>query len=498
MQTLESRNTYTPPNASQVRSNCDSILNKEETLSVLSLKTGSILSDVNLLRKEKQTSQEVFVYVLDISGKPLMPTTPKNARKLLKDNKAKVVKRQPFVIQLSIIISNTSKSLKLGIDTGFQNLGFSVISPEKELICGEVKLRTDIPELLEKRSMYRRNKRNRLRYRKSRFDNRNIPEGWLAPSIRHKVETTKNFIAFLMKYLPISEIIIETAKFDTQKLQNPEISGIEYQQGELQGYEIREYLLEKYGRTCVYCKKSNIPLEIEHILPKSKGGSDRVSNLTIACHKCNQDKGNMTAEEFGYPEVQKQAKKPLKSTAFMNIVRKILVYELRNDINIPISTTYGYITKHNRIKYNIEKSHFNDAFAIAGGTNQERCRPYFATQTRRNDRCLQQNNTSRTGGRSIRRQRYSLQSNDLVKYNNNNVCICKGTLNKGIYCRLSDLKNNKITVKRKTESDRINVKDVKLLTYGKGIQLRLIPENKENCKIDGGLSLKSAILENKK
>lgn len=472
MQTLEQRNTYTPPNASQVRCNCDPTLNREETLSVSDSKTCSILPEVNQLRKEKQTLQEVFVYVVDMSGKPLMPTTPFNAHKLLKSNKAKVIKRQPFIIQLfSQCSSIKNNNLILGIDPGYENLGFSVVNSKNELICGEIKLRMDMPELLENRSMYRRGKRNRLRYRPSRFLNRNIKEGWLAPSIRHKVNTTKNFIKNLMSYLPITQIIIETAKFDTQKMVSPEISGIEYQQGELQGYEVREYLLEKWKRTCAYCGKSNIPLEIEHIIPKSRGGTNKVSNLTLACRDCNQKKGNKTAREFGYPNIQKEANKSLKSAAFMNIVRKILVMELKNEFVIPINTTYGYITKQKRIKYNIEKTHYNDAFVIAGGNNQKRCRPYFAIQIRRNDRCLQQNNTSRPGGRSIRRERYNLHSNDLVRFNDI-VCICKGTLSKGKYCRLTDLQNNKIKIKRKTESDRANIKDVKLLTYGSGIQLR--------------------------
>ncbi len=182
-------------------------------------------------------------------------------------------------------------------------------------------------------------------------------------------------------------------------------------------------------------------------------------------------KGNKTAKEFGYPNIQKQSNQSLKQTVFMNIVRNILITELKNELTIPINTTYGYITKQNRIKYNIEKTHYNDAFIIAGGNDQIRCRPYFTIQTRVNNRCLQQNNTSRPGGRSIRRERYNLHSNDLVKFNDM-ICICKGTLSEGKYCRLTDLQDNKIKIKRKTESDRANIKDVKLLTYGSGIQLR--------------------------
>jgi Restriction endonuclease len=240
-------------------------------------------------------------------------------------------------------------------------------------------------------------------------------------------------------------------------MQNPEISGIEYQQGTLQGYEIREYLLEKFKHKCAYCPKKNVPLEIEHIIPKSRGGSNRVSNLTIACHECNQKKDNLTAEEFGFPNVQAQAKKPLKASTFMNIVKKRLFETLvKND---PSTTyTYGYITKCNRILHNLPKSHSNDAFIIAGGFTQERIIPYTSTQTRRNNRSIQ---TNRKGYKpSIRRQKYSFQPNDLVKHNNLLFRV-KGVFNYGKWIRLVDSVGTIINS---------NIKKVELITYGKGIQ----------------------------
>ena len=135
----------------------------------------------------------------------------------------------------------------------------------------------------------------------------NKKEGWFAPSIDHKLQTHMRLIGKLKRILPISDVIIEVASFDTQKMQNPEMSGIEYQQGELQGYEIREYLLEKFHRKCVYCGKTGVPLEIEHLTPRSRDGPDTVNNLAISCHNCNQKKNNLTAEEFGHPEVRKMA-----------------------------------------------------------------------------------------------------------------------------------------------------------------------------------------------
>ncbi len=236
-------------------------------------------------------------------------------------------------------------------------------------------------------------------------------------------------------------------------MQNPEISGVEYQQGTLYGYEVREYLLEKWKRTCAYCGKTNVPLEIEHITPKSRGGSNRVSNLTIACHECNQAKNNLTAEEFGHPEIQVKANKPLQSAAFMNIVKKRLVETLGCEI------TYGYFTKHNHIALDLPKSHVNDAFVIAGGVNHIRSNyTYTVTHTRRNNRSIQ---TNRKGYKpSIRRQRYILQPNDLVKHNGL-LCRVKGVFNYGKWVRLVDSAGTIINS---------NIKKVELITYGKGIQ----------------------------
>ncbi|HDL15118.1 MAG TPA: HNH endonuclease, partial [Euryarchaeota archaeon] len=211
-------------------------------------------------------------------------------------------------------------------------------------------------------------------------------------------------------------------------------------------------LLEKWKHKCAYCGKNNLPLEIEHIIPKIRGGTNRVSNLTIACHKCNQKKGDKTAAEFGYPEIQKKAKQTLKATAFMNIVRWRLVNTLE------CGWTYGYITKHDRIKLGMEKSHVNDAFVIAGGTTQSRSKLYMATQTRRNNRSIQ---TNKVGFKpSIRRQRYELQPNDLVKYKKI-LCKVKGGFSYGKWVRL---------VTKAGKIINTNVKKVELVKYGKGIQ----------------------------
>ncbi len=305
-QKLDWRNTYTPTDAPQVRGNCDHALNREETLSVHGLKIPSNNPDVDL--QSGMTGQDLRVHVINMRNEPLMPTTPGKARKLLKEKKAKVAFSNPFTIQLLYATGETKQPVTLGIDAGYKHIGFSALTEKRELISGEAVIRTDIPKLNEEKAMYRRKKRNKLWYRKPRFMNRgNNKEGWFAPSIEHKLYTHIRLIEKLKRILPVSNTVIEVASFDTKKMQNPEMSGIEYQQGELQGYEIREYLLEKFHRTCVYCGKTGVPLEIEHLTPRSRDGPDTVNNLAISCHDCNQKKNNLTAEEFGYPEVRKRA-----------------------------------------------------------------------------------------------------------------------------------------------------------------------------------------------
>jgi len=239
--------------------------------------------------------------------------------------------------------------------------------------------------------------------------------------------------------------------FDAHKMQHPEITGVEYQQGTLQGYEVREYLLDKWKRKCAYCGKTDVPIQVEHIIPKSRGGTDRVSNLTLACKTCNVKKGNQTAEEFGYSHLQQQAKKTLKATACLNNIRWRIVEQLGAE------HTYGYVTKYQRNKLGLEKSHVNDAFVIAGGTDQERCRPYQVIQVRRNNRSIQ---TNRKGFKpSIRRQRYQLQPHDVVKYDGNLYQV-KGVFNYGTWVRLCDSHGAVVNT---------NIKNVKLLKYGRGL-----------------------------
>ena len=397
----------------------------------------------------------VPIYVLNMRGQPLMPTTQRTGKKILKEGKAKVVKRCPFTIQLTYATGEATQPIKLGVDIGYTKIGFSAKTDKLELISGTLTLRKDVSKKLDQRQRYRRTRRGRLWYRKARFLNRKKDEGWLAPSTQHRLTSHLSLVKKLKSFLPINFRKVEVANFDAQKMQNPEIKGIEYQQGELQGYEVKEYLLDKWGRKCAYCGKTGVPLEVEHIIPKSRGGTDRVSNLTIACRACNAKKGDQTAEEFGYPTLQQQAKQPLKAAACLNSIRWRLVKQLEAD------HTYGYVTKYHRNKLGLEKSHVNDAFVIAGGTDQERCRPYQIIRVGRNNRSLQLN---RKGFKpSIRRQRYELQPHDLVKYEGKTYTV------KGVHCYGTRviLKN----FKRQDKSVAIN--NVELVKYGKGLLFNL-------------------------
>ena len=391
-QQLERRNTYTPRCLSSTELCDPSLKVARGSYGVADLKTLSNNPEDSITWGRGWHS--ILVPVLNKHGKPLMPCKAARAKKLLREGEAEVVSRTPFVIQLLFGSSGYKQDITLGIDPGYKTIGYSVITKTRELIAGELGLRTDIKRLLEKRMAYRRTRRARLWYRKPRFDNRSKDNGWLAPSIQHKLDSHIKLIERLKRILPITKVVIEVAGFDQQKMQKPEISGVEYQQGELRGYEVREYLLEKWGRKCAYCGKKDVPLEIEHIIPKSRGGSNRVSNLTISCHECNQKKGDKTAEEFGYPKIQKYAKQSLKATAFMNSIRWKLVNLLK------CNWTYGYITKYNRIKYGLEKSHINDAFVIAGGDVQERSVAiYKGKQVRRQNRSLFKANLLKGGRR---------------------------------------------------------------------------------------------------
>lgn len=317
------------------------------------------------------------VYVLDKGAKPLMPCSEKRARLLLARGRARVHRLAPLVIRLvdRRLADSALQPLTLKLDPGSRFTGLALVRQREQRVSVLSLLElvhrgAAIRKAMEQRASYRRRRRSQnLRHRAPRFDNRTRPEGWLAPSLRHRLDTTLSWVQRLRRWAPVADLAVERVKFDLQKLQNPEISGIEYRQGELLGYEVREYLLEKWGRNCAYCTAENVPLEIEHIVARSNGGSDRVSNLTVACRPCNQRKANRPVEVFlkGKPEllarIKARAKAPLRDATAVNATRNALFRALLHT-GLPVATGTGAQTKFNRQRLGIPKTHALDAVCV--------------------------------------------------------------------------------------------------------------------------------------
>lgn len=334
------------------------------------------------------------VLVLSKNKRPLMPCSEKRARLLLERGRAVVHRRYPFTIRLKDRVDGETQPLRLGIDPGSTVTGLALMREQDDtrhvLSLFELAHRGwAIRSSLEQRSAFRRRRRTaNLRHRAPRFDNRTKPKGWLAPSLQHRVDTVQSWVNRLRKLAPITHISQELVRFDTQQMTNPEISGVEYQQGTLQGYEVREYLLEKWGRECAYCGDKDIPLEVEHIVPRSQGGTDRVGNLALACRECNQSKGNLSLEDFFASDrglkkrlkanskdgatrlnrVQRTRTAPLKDAAAVNATRWAL-FNMLKTTGLPVEVASGGRTKYNRQRLCIPKTHALDA-ACVGAVEQ--------------------------------------------------------------------------------------------------------------------------------
>lgn len=316
-----------------------------------------------------------MVYVQDIDGKPMMPTTRHGkVRRLLKANKATVVNLCPFTIRLTYATSGYKQEIVLCVDAGTKHVGLSATTKSKELYSGEVILRNDIVELLSTRRESRRTRRNRLRYRKPRFENRVKSKrlGWVAPSVRHKVDAHIRVIDNICSILPVSRVIVEVAQFDTQKIKNPEISGKEYQEGDQLGFwNVREYVLARDGHKCQHCKgKSKDPILNIHHIESRKTGGDSPSNLITLCETCHKEfhKGNI--------KLKVKRGKSLRDAAVMGIM-KWRLYDKLKSLYPNVRMTFGYITKHDRINHGIEKSHVSDAFVISRNFDSERLGYYY-------------------------------------------------------------------------------------------------------------------------
>lgn len=318
------------------------------------------------------------VFLIDADKKPLDPIHSAQARQLLRNGKAAIFRRFPFTLILKESRPDAPvQPLRLKIDPGAKTTGFALVNDATGEVVFAFSLQHRgfaIRDALTSRRQIRRGRRARkTRYRAPRFNNRKRPSYWLPPSLQSRVENIKTWVKRLIKLAGIGAISQELVRFDMQLMLNPDIQGNEYQQGTLAGYETREYLLQKWDRTCVYCGAKDIPLQVEHIHPRAKGGSNRLSNLTLSCEKCNVKKGTKDVKDFLKKDPEKlkrivsQTKKPASDAAAVNTTRFALL-ECLKQFGLPVETASGGLTKFNRSSQLLDKQHWIDAACVGKST----------------------------------------------------------------------------------------------------------------------------------
>jgi 5-methylcytosine-specific restriction endonuclease McrA len=363
------------------------------------------MKQLNLILERKKIIEQVFkttygksnefeyICVLNSDKTPVLPVSPANARQMLKTGKAAIYRKLPFTIILkNQLHASESIPIAIKIDPGSKKTGFAIVADfkhGKEVIhASELEHRgATIKQNLQDRAGVRRGRRSRLRYRAARFDNRrplnkrsdNKKEKWLAPSLNHRVLTTVSWVKKYMDIYPITQIYVENVKFDMHKIINPDVSGSGYQRGALYNYEVMEYLLDKYNRTCVYCGANGdgVKFNRDHVIPKSKGGTNSIHNLVLCCVPCNQAKTNIPIEEFlkkkpgVLAKVKKGLKEDLKDAAAVNSTRWA-VGKAMKDLGLPVVFAGGGVTKFNRLKQGFTKAHWIDAACVGHDANNIR------------------------------------------------------------------------------------------------------------------------------
>ena len=377
-----------------------------------------------------------MVYVIDKNGRPLMPTKSHGKVKwLLKRKQAKVVKRSPFTIQLTYEPeTHCIQDVTLGVDAGSKHVGFSASTEKEELFSAEMTLRDDIPQFMTARRQSRRTRRNRLRHRKPRFDNRSRPDGWLTPTMEAKVRAHVNVIDDICSILPVLKIVIETASFDIQKIKDEGIEGKLYQEGEQLGYaNVKAYVKARDGYVCQACG-SREHLEVHHITQRKDGGSDRPANLITLCERCHGNHHNGKHPlAIPFPE-----NKGFKGATEMNTMRWFLLDRLKAAHSaIPVEQTYGYITNWNRNNLKVEKTHANDAFCIAKNFKAERADDiYDIMKVRCHNRQVMKQNITK-GGRLKRNQGpkmvLGIARYDIVEHEGGREMIVTARKTRGLY-----------------------------------------------------------------
>jgi len=330
------------------------------------------------LQRAKKEHALRCVFVVDTKKQPLNPVHPGRARLLLKAGKAAVWKSYPFTLILKTTVEQPEvQPLRIKLDPGSRTTGIALVNDQsgQVLFAAELAHRGEaIKKALDTRRGVRRNRRARhTRYRKPKGDNRRRKVGWLGPSLMSRIFNVETWVNRLRRLCPVTAISIELVGFDLQKIEHPEIGGTEYQQGTLAGYEVKEYLLQKWNRACSYCGKQQVPLEVEHILARVKGGTDRVSNLCLACEPCNKRKGTQDIAIFlakkpdVLKKIQDQANAPLKDAAAVNSTRWAL-FERLKATGLPVECGSGGLTKYNRTVRNLPKTHWLDASCVGVST----------------------------------------------------------------------------------------------------------------------------------
>jgi 5-methylcytosine-specific restriction endonuclease McrA len=320
------------------------------------------------------------VFVVDTNHQPLNPVHPGRARLLLKQGQAAVYRHFPFTLILKYAVEQpTLHSLRVKIDPGSKTTGLALVNDATGEVVWAAELThrgKQIKQSLDRRRAARRSRRQRkTRYRKARFSNRRLRTGKLPPSLESQVCNVLTWVRRLIRLCPVTAISQELVRFDTQALEHPDIEGVQYQQGQLAGYEVREYVLLKWNHQCAYCDASEVPLELDHIQPRRKQGSNRVSNLTLACHACNQRKGDQDIRAFLREEPERLArllarvKTPLRDAAVVNTTRWAL-YERMSAFRLPVECGSGGCTKFNRITRGLPRAHWLDAACVGKRTPQ--------------------------------------------------------------------------------------------------------------------------------
>ncbi|GHO82438.1 RNA-guided endonuclease IscB [Dictyobacter formicarum] len=372
------------------------------------------------------------VFVVDRSGKPVTPAHPGYARLLLKQGKASVYRRYPFTIRLKNVVEHPHvQSLRIKLDPGSKTTGIAMVDDAS----GEVVFAAELSHRghavkasLDARRAIRHSRRQRkTRYRKRRWANRkNKKKGWLPPSLESRIANVLTWVRRLSRYAPLQALSQEVVRFDMQLMENPEVKGVEYQHGTLAGYEVREYVLAKWNRQCAYCGKTDVPLQIEHIHPRANGGTNRISNLCLACEQCNTAKGTQDIAVFlkKKPEVlkriQAQAKAPLKDAAAVNATRWAL-FERLQQTGLPVEVGTGGLTRFNRTSRELPKTHWLDAACVGKSTPDtlviQEVRPLVIKATGHGNRqmCLPDKygfpRTSAKGAKKVK----GFQTGDMVK-----------------------------------------------------------------------------------